>query len=73
MGTNDAGYEAKVDYTVREGDRPSFVSATGRVTRIPGDYQFRMALFAEVPGHIDPHQFEHTVPVHVAAASTSTD
>jgi hypothetical protein len=41
------------------------VASAGRVTRVPGDYQFRMALFAEVPGHTDPHQFEQTIPVRV--------
>jgi hypothetical protein len=64
------GHETKVDYTVKQDERPSFVAAVGRVTRMPGDYQFRMALFAEVPGHTDPHQFEQRIPVRVVAQGT---
>ena len=63
MGSN--GKETKVDYSIKQGERPSFVSAAGRATSVPGEYQFRMALFAEVPGHIDPHQFQQTIPVRV--------
>jgi hypothetical protein len=65
MGSRGAGHEVKVDYRIKPGERPSFVAAAGRVTPIPGEYQFRMALFAEVPGHEDPHQFERIIPVRV--------
>jgi hypothetical protein len=65
MGTGSGGHETTVDYRVKQDERPSFVASAGRVTRVPGDYQFRMALFAEVPGHTDPHQFEQTIPVRV--------
>lgn len=65
MGSGSGGYETKVDYAVKQDERPSFVASAGRVTRVPGDYQFRMALFAEVPGRTDPHQFQQTIPVRV--------
>ena len=65
MGSRGAGHEVKVDYRIKPGERPSFVSAAGRVTPVPGDYQFRMALFADVPGSKDPHQFEQIIPVRV--------
>ena len=65
MGSRGTGHEVKVDYRIKPGERPSFVSAAGRVTPVPGDYQFRMALFAEVPGNTDPHQFERIIPVRV--------
>ena len=65
MGSGGAGHEVKVDYRIKPGERPSFVSAAGRVTPVPGDYQFRMALFADVRGHADPHQFEQIIPVRV--------
>ena len=68
MGSSGRGQETKVDYSIKPGQRPSFVSSAGRVTSAPGDYEFRMALFAEVPGHIDPHQFQQTIPVRVVAA-----
>jgi hypothetical protein len=63
------GRETKVDYTITPGRRPTGVSALGRVTSKPDDYEFRMALFAEVRGHTDPHQFEQRVPVRVVAAT----
>ena len=71
MGSGDAGYERQVDYSIKPGDRPSFIAAVGRVTSVPGEYEFRMALFAEVPGHTDPHQFQQNIPVRVLAASTA--
>jgi hypothetical protein len=71
MGSRPGGHETSVDYSVKPGERPSFVAAIGPVTAAPGDYEFRMALFAEVAGHSDPHQFEHTVPVRVVPASPS--
>ena len=68
MGSSPAGYERQVDYSIKPGDRPSFIAAIGRATSVPGDYQFQMALFAEVPGHTDPHQFQQTIPVRVLAS-----
>jgi hypothetical protein len=65
MGSRSGGHETKVDYTVKADERPSFVAAAGRVVSVPGNYEFRMALFAEVPGHTDPYQFQHTIPVRV--------
>jgi hypothetical protein len=65
MGSGSGGHETKVDYRIKQDERPSFVASAGRVTRVPGDYQFRMALFAEVPGQTDPHQFQQTIPVRV--------
>ena len=65
MGSERGGHETTVDYRIKPDERPSFVAAADRVTRVPGDYEFRMALFAEVPGHTDPHQFEQLIPVRV--------
>jgi hypothetical protein len=59
------GYEAKVDYSIASGGLPSAVAAGGRVTSTLGDHEFRIALLGEVPGQMDPHQFEQTVPVRV--------
>lgn len=66
------GHETKVDYTVEQGRRPSFISSSGRATSVLGTYQFRMALLAEVPGHTDPHQFEQVIPVQVTAPRSAT-
>ena len=35
------------------------------MTSTLGDHEFRIALLGEVPGQMDPHQFEQTVPVRV--------
>jgi hypothetical protein len=59
------GYEAKVDYSIEPGRLPTAVAAGGRVTSMPGDHEFRIALLGEVPGQMDPHQFEQTVSVRV--------
>jgi hypothetical protein len=64
------GYEAKVDYSVAPGELPAAVAAGGRVTSVPGDHAFRMALLGEVPSRMDPHQFEQTVPVRVVPPGT---
>jgi len=74
MSSGGRAHETKVDYAIKPGNRPSFVSSAGRVTSTPGEYQFQMALFAEVPGHADPHQFQQRIPVRVAApAATRTE
>jgi len=62
-------HETQVDYTIESGKRPIGISSVGLVTQLPGTYQFRMALFAEVPGHTDPHQFAKTIPVRVQTAT----
>ena len=74
MGSAGRRHEMQVDYTIKPGQNPSFVSSAGRVTSTPGDYDFQMALFAEVPGHADPYQFQQQIPVRVSApASSRTD
>ena len=65
------GYEAKVDYTIEPGRLPTAVTAAGLVTSSPGNHEFRIALLGEVPGRMDPHQFEEMVPVRVVGAATS--
>ena len=69
---NNAGYEAKVDYAVNPGRLPTASTAGGLVTSTAGDYQFRIVLFAEVPGHMDPHQFQETIPLRVTTTGEST-
>ena len=71
MGSSGRRHETKVDYAIKPGQRPSFVSTAGRVTNVPGDYEFRMALLAEVPGHTDPHQFQQIIPVRVMLPTAS--
>ena len=66
------GHETKVDYTIETSTRPSFVSSSGRVTTVPGKYEFRMAMFATVAGHTDPHQFEQVIPVEVVAPNSTS-
>jgi hypothetical protein len=68
MGSRAGGYETSVDYSVKPGERPSFVAAIGPVTKAPGEYEFRMALFAEVAGQSEPQQFQQRIPVRVVAA-----
>ena len=73
LGSSGRAHETKVDYSIKPGQRPSFVSTAGRVTSVPGDYEFRMALLAEVPGHTDPHQFQQIIPVRVMPPTLSGD
>ena len=72
MGSRPGGYETAVDYSIKPGEHPSFVAAIGRVTTVPGEYEFRMALFAEVGGHAEPHQFQQAIPVRVVPAGSRT-
>jgi len=65
------GYEAKIDYSIEPGGLPTAVAAGGRVTSTPGDHAFRIALLGEVPGQVDPHQFEQTVSVRVVPPGAS--
>jgi hypothetical protein len=62
------GHETKVDYDSVPGRRPVATTTYGLVTTQPGEYEFRMALFAEVAGQRDPYQFEQRVPVRVVPA-----
>lgn len=73
VGSAGKGHESKVDYKVDPGKRPTAVSVTGLVTTKPGEYPFRMALFAEVPGHTDPHQFQQTFNVRVVPTASTGD
>ena len=61
------GHETPVDYSIKPGEPGNFVTSAGLVTSTPGQYEFRMALLADVKGHTDPHQFQQTIPVRVAA------
>jgi hypothetical protein len=65
------GHEMKVDYTIEPRKQPTALAAAGRVTSTPGQYEFKMALLAEVPGQTDPHQFARSVPVRVVAADAA--
>ena len=59
------GYETTVDYQIEPRKQPTVIAVFGPVTSTPGPYELRMVLLAEVPGHTDPHQFRHAVPVRV--------
>jgi hypothetical protein len=60
-----SGHETKVDYEIDPARQPTAFAAFGRVTSQPGEYEFRIALFGEVPGRTDPHQFAKTIHVRV--------
>ena len=60
-----SGHETKVDYEIDPARQPTAFAAFGRVTSQPGEYEFRIALFGEVPGRSDPHQFAKTIRVRV--------
>ena len=64
--------ESQVDYVIEPRKLPTGQSTAGVVTSQPGNYEFRIALFADVPGHPDPHQFVEVVPVRVVAAGAAT-
>ena len=70
-GTTGRGYEKKIDHTIEPGRLPAAFSLISRVTAEPGEYPFDIALFADVQGHVDPHQFTVTVPVRVVAAGVT--
>ena len=70
-GPTPNGYESKVDYKIDPGRRPNSVSVTGQVVDRPGEYAFQIALLAEVPGHVDPHQFQERFAVRVVPATAS--
>jgi hypothetical protein len=66
------GHETPVDYPIKPGERGSFVTSSGVVTSVPGEYEFRMALFANVAGRSDPHQFQQSIPVRVTQPKGSS-
>ena len=61
--------EVKVDEIVAPGRPPSYVASSGIVTSVPGVYEFRMALFATVPGQPDPFQFQRLIEVRVESSA----
>ena len=63
-----SGHETKVDYEIDPARQPTAFAAFGRVTSQPGEYEFRIALFGEVPGRTDPHQFAKTIRVRVVSS-----
>jgi hypothetical protein len=64
------GYEAKVDYSIKPDERPTALTTAGMLTSTPGDHTLRLALLAEVPEHMDPHQFEQVIPVRVVTGGS---
>ena len=52
-GPGRQGYESKVDYKAEPGKRATAVRVNGLVTDRPGEYPFRTARLADVPGHMD--------------------
>ena len=66
------GYETKVDYSIEPGRLPTGVTASGPVTSRPGAYEFRIALFANLPGQMDPRQFQQTIAVRVVRAGAAS-
>lgn len=71
MGLDGSGSETKIDYSTKPGERPYYVATVGRVTSAPGNYQFRIAVLAEVAGRTDPRQFEKAIPVQVVPPPTA--
>ena len=69
MGNEELKPESEVEYKIKAGQRPYYVASVGRVTSTPGDYEFRIALLAEVPGQADPHQFQEAIPIRVVSQS----
>ena len=68
MGSSTSGHETPVDFTLKPGERPGFIASVGRVKPVPGNYEFRVALFAEFPGQTNPRQFQQSIPIRVVAA-----
>ena len=69
MGNGEPKPESKVEYSIKPGQRPYYIASVGRVTSTPGEYEFRIALLAEVPGETDPHQFQEAIPIRVVSQS----
>lgn len=63
--SNSIGHETTIDYKSAPRKQPSVIAVFGPVTSTPGSYELRIALLAEVPGHTDPHQYRHGIPVRV--------
>ena len=63
--------ESQVDYVIEPRKLPTGQTKSGLVTSQPGQYEFRIALLAEVPGQMDPHQFSEVIPVRVVAPTAA--
>jgi hypothetical protein len=72
IGRDEHGFETKVDYSIKPGQRPYYIASIGQATSVEGSYELRIALLADVPGHADPYQFEQAIPVRVERAETAT-
>ena len=70
MASQHGGGETKVDFTMKPGERPYYVASIDEATTIPGNYEFRIALLADVQGHVDPHQLDDVIPVRVVTQPT---
>jgi hypothetical protein len=64
-GPTGRGSERKVDLAIEAGGKARAVSVASRVVDTPGEYPFDVALFADVAGRADPHQFLETITVRV--------
>jgi hypothetical protein len=67
-GITGRGAERKVDFAIPGGAKARALSVASRVVESAGDYPFDIALFADVTGQTDPHQFVETIVVHVGGA-----
>jgi hypothetical protein len=68
-GHTGRGAERKVDFAIPGGAKAKALSIASRVVEQPGTYPFDIALFANVTGQTDPHQFVETIVVHVGDAA----
>ena len=70
MGSSTSGHETPVDFTLKPGERPGFIASVGRVKPVPGNYEFRVALFAEFAGQANPRQFQQTIPIRIVPTAS---
>ena len=68
-GHTGRGAERKVDFAIPGGAKARALSVVSRVVESPGTYPFDIALFANVTGRTDPHQFVETIVVDVGGAA----
>jgi hypothetical protein len=68
-GHTGRGAERKVDFAIPGGAKARALSVASRVVDRPGVYPFDIALFANVAGQTDPHQFVDTIVVQVGGAA----
>lgn len=68
-GHTGRGAERKVDFAIPGGAKSRALSVVSRVVDKPGSYPFDIALFANVAGQTDPHQFVDTIVVQVDGAA----